>query len=106
MIRWKGKYRNYSAKDVASLRGSITEKLLSHHTSDKLYKQLRKNQAEGTFTHTFGCLDTVQANNLVRAGIEAVYVSGWQCSSTHTTNNEFGPDFADYPANTVPSKVQ
>lgn len=91
---------------MASLRGTITEKFLSHHTSDKLYKLLRKNQAEGNFTHTFGCLDTVQVNNLSRAGLEAVYVSGWQCSSTHTTNNEFGPDFADYPADTVPSKVQ
>ena len=104
--RWKGKYRNYSARDVACLRGTVTEQLLAHHTSEKLYTLLRRAQAEGGFSHTFGCLDTVMASNQALAGLTSIYISGWQCSSTHTSNNEFGPDFADYPADTVPSKVQ
>ena len=55
--------------------------------------------------HTFGALDPVQVIQQARSGIQCVYVSGWQCSSTASTTNEPGPDFADYPANTVPNKV-
>lgn len=53
---------------------------------------------------TFGALDPVQASNLVKY-FKTIYISGWQCSSTASTSNEPGPDFADYPANTVPQKV-
>lgn len=51
-----------------------------------------------------GAMDTVQAANIAKY-LETIYVSGWQCSSTASSTNEPGPDFADYPANTVPNKV-
>ena len=58
----------------------------------------------GGYSHTFGALDPVQ---VIQMGphLSSVYVSGWQCSSTASSTNEPGPDFADYPMNTVPNKV-
>lgn len=56
------------------------------------------------YSHTFGALDPVQAIQMA-PHLSSVYVSGWQCSSTASTTNEPGPDFADYPMNTVPNKV-
>jgi isocitrate lyase len=58
----------------------------------------------GGYSHTFGALDPVQAVQMA-PHLSSVYVSGWQCSSTASTTNEPGPDFADYPMNTVPNKV-
>merc|ERR1712003_234010 len=72
--------------------------------SAKLYNMLREHQANGTCSHTFGALDTVQVTQMAKY-LTSVYVSGWQCSSTASTTNEPGPDFADYPSNTVPNKV-
>jgi isocitrate lyase len=73
--------------------------------AEKLYKLLREKQREGGFVATYGALDPVQVINLGKY-LQAVYVSGWQCSSTASTTNDPGPDFADYPSNTVPNKVQ
>lgn len=47
----------------------------------------------------------LQVTQMASAGIDTVYVSGWQCSSTASTSNEPGPDLADYPMDTVPNKV-
>jgi len=58
----------------------------------------------GGFSHTFGCLDTVQVVQMA-AYLTSIYVSGWQSSSTASTTNEPGPDLADYPYTTVPNKV-
>ena len=58
---------------------------------------------DGTAAHTFGALDPVQVVQMAKH-LPCVYVSGWQCSSTASTTNEPGPDFADYPMNTVPNK--
>jgi isocitrate lyase len=55
---------------------------------------------------TFGALDPVQVTQMGQQGIDTVYVSGWQCSSTASTSNEPGPDLADYPSDTVPNKVE
>ncbi len=77
----------------------------SHYFSKKLYKQLEEAHANGGFHHTFGALDPVQLINLTKY-LTTVYVSGWQCSSTASVTNEPGPDFADYPYNTVPNKVR
>jgi isocitrate lyase len=76
----------------------------SSQQSDKLYGLLRQLQSVGGYSHTFGALDPVQ---VIQMGphLSSIYVSGWQCSSTASTTNEPGPDFADYPMNTVPNKV-
>merc|ERR1711953_784938 len=65
---------------------------------------MREHQANGTCSHTFGALDTVQVTQMAKY-LTSVYVSGWQCSSTASTSNEPGPDLADYPMDTVPNKV-
>jgi len=105
--------RPYSAMDVACLRPSLASRSnmyrtpkceYSHSSSNKLYDLLRRLHKVGGYSHTFGALDPVQA--IVMAPyLTSLYVSGWQCSSTASTTNEPGPDFADYPSNTVPNKV-
>jgi isocitrate lyase len=104
-----------TAMDVVCLRPSAEARGGSHQKqapgvsfssqqSDKLYDLLTKLYAVGGYSHTFGALDPVQ---VVQMGphLSSIYVSGWQCSSTASTTNEPGPDFADYPMNTVPNKV-
>ena len=61
-------------------------------------------QATGGHSRTFGALDPVQVT-LMAPHLTSIYVSGWQSSSTASTSNEPGPDFADYPMDTVPNKV-
>jgi len=96
--------RPYTADKVAGFRNTITSEPLSNHTAKKLYDIMRSRFNERKYVHTFGCLDPVQVTQMA-PHLECVYVSGWQCSSTASTTNEPGPDFADYPANTVPNKV-
>jgi isocitrate lyase len=72
--------------------------------SRKLFDLLTRLHRVGGYSHTFGALDPVQAIQMA-PHLSSVYISGWQCSSTASTTNEPGPDFADYPMNTVPNKV-
>ena len=76
----------------------------SSQQADKLYTLLQKLYKVGGYSHTFGALDPVQVTQM-GPHLSSIYVSGWQCSSTASTTNEPGPDFADYPMNTVPNKV-
>jgi len=76
----------------------------SSQQSDKLYSLLTKLHKTGGYSHTFGALDPVQVTQMA-PHLSSIYVSGWQCSSTASSTNEPGPDFADYPMNTVPNKV-
>ncbi|XP_039014888.1 isocitrate lyase-like [Hibiscus syriacus] len=73
--------------------------------ANKLWRTLKTHQANGTASRTFGALDPVQVTMMAKH-LDSIYVSGWQCSSTHTTTNEPGPDLADYPYDTVPNKVE
>jgi len=111
--RWKYTTRPYTSKDVSSLRPSLSSRSGNYRTpkcdysntsSDKLYALLRTLQCHGGYSHTFGSLDPVQCITMA-PHLTSIYVSGWQCSSTASTTNEPGPDFADYPSNTVPNKV-
>lgn len=102
--RFKDTVRPYSAEDVAALRSSIPIGYAAAHTAKKLWQLLEQKQASRDFAHTFGALDPIQVAQMA-PHLSTVYVSGWQCSSTASTTNEPGPDFADYPMNTVPNKV-
>lgn len=104
-----------TATDVVCLRPSAEARGGSRHLqapnvafssqqSDKLYRLLTQLHAAGGYSHTFGALDPVQVTQM-GPHLSSIYVSGWQCSSTASTTNEPGPDFADYPMNTVPNKV-
>jgi isocitrate lyase len=99
--------------DVACLRPSVQARngklqtpgvSFSSQQSDKLWSLLTKLHPVGGYSHTFGALDPVQVTQM-GPHLSSIYVSGWQCSSTASTTNEPGPDFADYPMNTVPNKV-
>jgi len=102
--RFKFTKRPYSSKEVVALRGTVTQPPMANITGKKLYGLCRERFNQRKYTHTFGALDPVQVVQMAKY-LECVYVSGWQCSSTASTSNEPGPDFADYPANTVPNKV-
>lgn len=113
--RWNHTQRVYSAMDVACLRPSPDTRVntqnsmspkcnFSSNQSDKLYSLLKKLYPIGGYSHTFGALDPVQVVQMA-PHLSSIYISGWQCSSTASSTNEPGPDFADYPMNTVPNKV-
>ncbi|XP_043703902.1 isocitrate lyase [Telopea speciosissima] len=103
--RFKLTHRPYSATDVVSLRGNLKQSYASNELAMKLWKTLKTHQANSTASRTFGALDPVQVTMMGKY-LDTIYVSGWQCSSTHTTTNEPGPDLADYPYDTVPNKVE
>mmetsp|Transcript_163 Transcript_163/g.362 ORF Transcript_163/g.362 Transcript_163/m.362 type:complete len:594 (-) Transcript_163:71-1852(-) len=111
--RWAHTKRVYSAMDVACLRPSAEARGgnleaanagFSSQQSTKLWRLLTDLHAVGGYSHTFGALDPVQVIQM-SPHLSSIYISGWQCSSTASTTNEPGPDFADYPSNTVPMKV-
>merc|ERR1719387_3303061 len=102
--RFKYTTRPYSVEDVVRFQGTVPLSFTSAKVSEKLYNMLRQHQANGTCSHTFGALDTVQVVQMAKY-LTSVYVSGWQSSSTASTSNEPGPDVADYPYDTVPNKV-
>ncbi|KAH9316143.1 hypothetical protein KI387_024770, partial [Taxus chinensis] len=97
--------RPYTARDVVRLRGTMRQSYASNHMAKKLWNTLKTHQANKTASRTFGCLDPVQVAMMAKY-LDSIYVSGWQCSSTHTSTNEPGPDLADYPYDTVPNKVE
>ncbi|XP_055823713.1 isocitrate lyase [Solanum dulcamara] len=97
--------RPYSARDVVALRGTMKQSYASNELAKKLWRTLKNHQANGTASRTFGALDPVQVTMMAKH-LDTIYVSGWQCSSTHTSTNEPGPDLADYPYDTVPNKVE
>ncbi|KAL4280460.1 hypothetical protein GQ457_03G011200 [Hibiscus cannabinus] len=103
--RFKLTRRPYTAHDVVALRGNLKQSYGSDEMAKKLWGTLKTHQANGTASRTFGALDPVQVTMMAKH-LDSIYVSGWQCSSTHTTTNEPGPDLADYPYDTVPNKVE
>ncbi|KAK1389021.1 Isocitrate lyase [Heracleum sosnowskyi] len=103
--RFKRTKRPYSARDIVMLRGNLKQEYASNELAKKLWMTLKTHQANGTSSRTFGALDPVQVTMMAKH-LDTIYVSGWQCSSTHTSTNEPGPDLADYPYDTVPNKVE
>jgi len=103
--RWEHVIRPYTAEQVAVYRSPLMQSYTAANTmSVKAWKMFTELQARGGYSHTFGCLDTVQVAQMAKY-LTSIYVSGWQCSSTTSVTNEPGPDLADYPYNTVPNKV-
>ncbi|MCO5554137.1 hypothetical protein L7F22_007663 [Adiantum nelumboides] len=97
--------RPYKARDVVRLRGTMRQQYVSDMMAKKLWRILKSHQANCTCSRTFGCLDPVQVAQMSKY-LDTIYISGWQCSSTHTSTNEPGPDLADYPYDTVPNKAE
>ncbi|HEY9722534.1 MAG TPA: isocitrate lyase [Oscillatoriaceae cyanobacterium] len=97
--RWLGIRRDYSAEDVVKLRPSIhIEHTLARVTASRLWRML--NQED--YVHTFGALTGAQAVQMVRAGLKAIYLSGWQVAADGNLSGHTYPDQSLYPSNSVP----
>ncbi len=101
--RWKGVQRPYSAADVVKLRGSLqVEHTLARRGSEKLWSLLNTEP----FVATLGALTGNQALQQVKAGLKAIYLSGWQVAGDANSAGEMYPDQSLYPVNSVPLVVE
>jgi len=101
--RWQGVQRPYSAEDVYRLRGTVQiEYSLARRGAEKLWK-LVNNEA---FVHALGALTGNQAMQQVKAGLKAIYLSGWQVAADANLAGEMYPDQSLYPADSVPAVVR
>ncbi len=101
--RWAGIVRNYSAEDVVRLRGTVQiEHSLARLGAEKLWNALHKEP----FVNALGALTGNQAMQQVKAGLKAIYLSGWQVAADANVAGEMYPDQSLYPANSVPLVVK
>jgi len=101
--RWAGVQRGYTAADVVRLRGSLPiEYSLARHGAEKLWGYLH----EKPFVNALGALTGNQAMQQVKAGLNAIYLSGWQVAGDANIAGEMYPDQSLYPANSVPEVVR
>jgi len=101
--RWAGIERTYSAEDVIKLRGSVQEEhTLAKIGAERLWRLLRE---EG-YVNALGALTGNQAVQQVKAGLKAIYLSGWQVAGDANLAGQTYPDQSLYPANSVPAVVR
>jgi len=101
--RWKGVTRPYSGADVVKLRGSLPIAYsIADHTAKKLWKTLESEP----YVNALGALTGNQAMQQVKAGLKAIYLSGWQVAADANLAGEMYPDQSLYPADSVPSVVR
>jgi isocitrate lyase len=101
--RWSGVRRGYTAEDVVRLRGTVhIERSLARLGADKLWSHM----ASMPFVNALGALTGNQAMQQVRAGLKAIYLSGWQVAGDANLAGEMYPDQSLYPANSVPKVAQ
>ena len=101
--RWQGIRRGYDAAEVVRLRGSVVEEhTLARRGAEKLWKLLHTED----YVNALGALTGNQAMQQVKAGLKAVYLSGWQVAGDANIAGEMYPDQSLYPANSVPSVVR
>lgn len=101
--RWDGISRDYTAEDVVALRGSVGEEFtLARRGAERLWRQLH----EEDFINALGALTGNQAVQQVKAGLQAIYLSGWQVAGDANLAGQTYPDQSLYPANSVPAVVR
>ncbi len=101
--RWKGVQRDYTAEDVIRLRGSIRkDHVLARSGSQRLWDLLETRP----YVNSLGALSGGQAVQMVKAGLEAIYLSGWQVAGDANLAGEVYPDQSLYPANSAPQLVR
>jgi isocitrate lyase len=101
--RWRGISRGYAPLDVVRLRGTVAvEHSIARLTAEKLWRDLH----EKPFVNALGALTGNQAMQQVRAGLDAIYLSGWQVAGDANLAGEMYPDQSLYPADSVPSVVR
>ncbi|MBA2241603.1 MAG: isocitrate lyase [Chthoniobacterales bacterium] len=101
--RWNGIERSYSETDVERLQGSvIVEHTLARRGAEKLWELLHTEE----YVPTLGALTGNQAVQQVKAGLKAIYLSGWQVAADANLAGQMYPDQSLYPANSVPAVVK
>ncbi|MGM9928454.1 MAG: isocitrate lyase [Bacillus sp. (in: firmicutes)] len=101
--RWKGITRPYTAEEVIRLRGSLdVEHTLARRGSEKLWNLINTED----FVNALGALTGNQAMQQVKAGLKAIYLSGWQVAADANLSGNMYPDQSLYPANSVPQVVK
>jgi len=101
--RWEGISRPYTEEDVKRLRGSMRiEYTLARQGAERLWDLMN----ERPFVNALGALTGNQAVQQVRAGLEAIYLSGWQVAADANISGHMYPDQSLYPANSVPHVVK
>ena len=101
--RWRGVKRPYSAEEVIRYRGSIgIEHTLARRGAERLWKLLHTDD----FVHALGAVTGNQAVQMVAAGLNSIYVSGWQVAADANLAGQTYPDQSLYPADSVPSLVR
>jgi isocitrate lyase len=104
--RWEGIQRDYTADDVVRLRGRVSEEhTLARRGAEKLWDQVR-NAGDTGYTNALGALTGNQAVQQVKAGLKAIYLSGWQVAADANNSGHTYPDQSLYPANSVPTVVR
>jgi isocitrate lyase len=101
--RWHGIERSYRPADVVRLRGSVVpESTLAHLGAKRLWELLQRDEP----TRALGALTGGQAVQMVKAGLDAIYLSGWQVAADANLGAGTYPDQSLYPANSVPALVK
>jgi len=104
--RWKNVKRGYSAADVVRLRGSLQiEHTLAKRGAEKLWRLVNGEAAKG-YVNAFGAITAGQAMQQAKAGLEAVYLSGWQVAADGNTSETMYPDQSLYAYDSVPTMVR
>ena len=101
--RWRGVSRRYTASDVERLRGTVhVEHSLARSGAERLWKLLQTGEP----VRALGALTGNQAVEMVAAGLQAIYLSGWQVAADANTAGQMYPDQSLYPADSVPAVVR
>ena len=101
--RWAGITRNYTAEDVVRLRGTVeVEHSIARLGAEKLWSYLQTED----FVNALGALTGNQAMQQVKAGLKAIYLSGWQVAADANLAGQMYPDQSLYPADSVPAVVK
>lgn len=105
--RWAGIKRDYTAEDVIKLRGPVREeRTLAKRGADKLWELMQENDDPNEWVSALGALTGNQAVQQIRAGLKAIYLSGWQVAADANLSGQTYPDQSLYPANSVPAVVR
>jgi isocitrate lyase len=101
--RWQGIKRPYTAAEVVQLRPALTiEHSLAKHGADRFWRQLQTE----SYVNALGALTGAQAVQMVKAGLKAIYMSGWQVAADANLSGQTYPDQSLYPSNSVPALVR
>jgi isocitrate lyase len=101
--RWLGVRRTYTAQDVVKLRGTVQEQ---HTLAERGARRLWELLHDEDYINALGALTGGQAVQMVRAGLKAIYLSGWQVAADANLAGHTYPDQSLYPANSVPAVVR